>query len=632
MMLRTLFCAENLRLTIGEQLIFDDAALSVAEGERVALIGRNGTGKTTLLKIMAGGDAPLDARIARERELRSAFMPQEFQLEENLSTRENISRGLVWFHELLKKYENPLPPAEHERIESLLTLHDAWLPGHKVDEIMEKLRLRDTPLPVSGCSGGEKRRIALARAIVAEPDLLLLDEPTNHLDVETIEWIEEFFSSWRGTGVFVTHDRRFLDRIATRIVELDHGKLYSYPGSYADYLAGRAERLEAADAQENRRQCFLRREIEWVRRSPKARMKRNMGRLRRYEETAALSGPVRDEEIDLVIPEGPRLGNLTLELKNVSFGFGSRSILKNFDFEFLPGCRLGVVGPNGAGKTTFLKLITGELHPDAGEIRVASTVQFNYVDQSKEVLSEEKSVIDEIGGGVSTVQLGRETISVRSYLRRFLFDEKRVNTRIDRLSGGEKARLALAKAFLRGGNFLLLDEPTNDLDLSSLRLLEEALLSFDGCLIIVSHDRYFLNRVATHILGFDGRGGSFFTPGDYDYYLEKKNELAARTAEEEKKSAPPSPAARTAPAAPAPKTKKKLTWKEERELEGMESAIEEAEQKVAEYEALFSSPDFFSAHGADAPKLRQEFEEAQKHVACLYARWEELEKKAASDK
>ena len=303
----------------------------------------------------------------------------------------------------------------------------------------------------------------------------------------------------------------------------------------------------------------------------------------------------------------------------------------NFAKDLRPGSVIALIGPLGAGKTTFLKLITGELRPDAGEIRVASTVQFNYVDQSKEVLSESKSIIEEIGCGVSTVQLGRETISVRSYLRRFLFDEKRVNTRIDRLSGGEKARLALAKAFLRGGNFLLLDEPTNDLDLSSLRLLEEALLSFNGCLIIVSHDRYFLNRVATHILGFDGRGGSFFTPGDYDYYLEKRNELAARTAEEEKKSAPSSPATRQVPAPGAPKTKKKLTWKEERELEGMESAIEEAEKKVAGYETLFSSPDFFSAHGADAPKLKEEFEEAQKRVACLYARWEELEKKAAAD-
>ena len=319
--------------------------------------------------------------------------------------------------------------------------------------------------------------------------------------------------------------------------------------------------------------------------------------------------------------QGPRLGNMTLELKDVSLSFGERNIIKNFNFEFAPGCRLGVVGPNGAGKTTFLRLVTGDLAPDSGVVRVAPTVQFNYVDQSRVILDGNKSVLDEIGQGVSTVQLGSETISVWTYLRRFLFDERRINTRVDRLSGGEKARLALAKVLLNGGNFLLLDEPTNDLDLSSLRLLEEALLDFNGCLIAVSHDRYFLNRISTHILGFDGDGNSFFTPGDYDYYLEKRPQPAVNEVKE--KVVPP----KAVPAQPA--AKKKLTYKEQKELEGMEDAVAAAEEKVAEYEALFSSPDFFQTHGGESARLQSEFEEAQKKVASLYSRWEELETKAA---
>ena len=618
---RNLFTVENLNLCIGEQIIFDDAALSAFEGERIAVIGRNGTGKTTLLKVIAGIEIPLDTKIAKERDLRIAVMPQDFQLDESLSARENIRKGLEWFYELQHLYESKLPIAEHEKIEELLNRYEAWHLEHKLDEIMEKLHLRDEDAPITNASGGEKRRIALARAIISEPDLLLLDEPTNHLDVETIEWIENFLAAWRGTAIFITHDRRFLDKIATRVVELDHGKIYSYPGNYADYLAGRAERLEAADAQENRRQSFLRREIEWVRRSPKARMKRNMGRLRRYEEIAAQSGPPKDEEIDLVIPRGPRMGNLILDMKDVSLSFGEREIIRNFNFEFSPGCRLGVVGPNGAGKTTFLKLITGALAPDSGTIRVAPTVQFNYVDQSRVLLDESKSVLEEISEGLSSVQLGSETISVWTYLRRFLFDERRINTKIDRLSGGEKARLALAKVLLKGGNFLLLDEPTNDLDLSSLRLLEEALLDFNGCLIAVSHDRYFLNRISTHILGFDGDGNAFFTPGDYDYYLEKRPRKVQSEVKETPKSATPPPP-------PAP-VKKKLSYKEQKELDGMEERIAAAEEKVSEYENMFSSPDFFSTHGSDSARLQQEFEEAQKELASLYSRWEELEAKAA---
>lgn len=614
---RVLFSAENLQLTIGRQVIFNGAELACHEGERIALIGRNGCGKSTLLRIIAGEEEPSDGLIARERNLRIALMPQELALDESRSALDNIRDGLAWIDELHRRYESALPPAEHEWIERQLNRCDGWQPERKLEAIAGQLRIADAAVPLAKLSGGEKRRVALARAIIAEPDLLMLDEPTNHLDVSTIEWIEEFLGNWRGTCLFVTHDRYFLDRLATRILELDHGKIYSYNGSYADYLASRAEREAIEDVMEGKRRKFLRDEIEWVRRSPKARLRRNVGRLKHFESIAAQSGPERDSEMELVIPRAPRLGNQTVQFKDVSLRFGERSILEHFDFEFTPGCRLGVAGPNGIGKTTFLRLATGELAPTSGEVKIAPTVQFNYIDQTRLVLDENKTVAEEIGEGLSTIQLGTETITIWGYLKRFLFEDERINTRIQYLSGGEKARLTLAKILKRGGNFLILDEPTNDLDLSSLRLLEEALLDFDGCLVTVSHDRYFLNRVSTHILGFDETGRWFFTPGDYDYYLAKRPRPAA--------AAPPAPAPAPVPAPTPRRDACKLSYKEKKELDTIENTISEAESEVAELEETFGQPDFFARHGTEIPALQEKLAQAQTRVKELYARWEYLE-------
>lgn len=623
-----LWAAEELSLSIGRQTLYDNTEFSIAGGERVGLVGRNGSGKSTLFRLITGEELPGGGSITRARELRVALLPQEFRLDGSSTIAENVAEGLAWFRELQHKFETiSVNSPEHAAIDHQLMLHDGWNLDNKLDLVLEKLGLSDRDRLCGTLSGGEQRRVALARAIVAEPDLLLLDEPTNHLDVGTVEWIENFLADYRGSCLFITHDRCFLDRISTRIVELSHGKFYSYQGSYTDFLAAKAERETREDTAEEKRRSFLRSEIEWVRRSPKARLKRNLGRMKRFDEIAARSGPIRDSDMELLIPAASRLGNKTVELKNVSLSFGSRKIIDDFSFEFEAGSRIGIVGPNGIGKSTLLKIITGALVPDRGEAIAAPTVEFNYIDQSRLVLDPEKSVLEEIGEGVENVQLGTEKISVWGYLKRFLFEDERINTKIKYLSGGERARLTLAKILKQGGNFLILDEPTNDLDLSSLRLLEEALLSYSGCLLVVSHDRYFLNRVCTGILTFDPGGKIVYTPGDYDYSLEKRRERRA--------AAEPVPVRETAKtsAAPAPapaRTPRKLSFKENRELEGMEEAVTAAEEKIAEIEACFGDPDFFEKYGSRSAELQRELDAARAEAARLYQRWEELENKRAT--
>ncbi len=623
-----LWAAEELSLSIGRQTLYDNTEFSIAGGERVGLVGRNGSGKSTLFRLITGEELPGGGSITRARELRVALLPQEFRLDGSRTIAENVAEGLAWFRELQHKFETiSVNSPEHAAIDHQLMLHDGWNLDNKLDLVLEKLGLTDRDRLCGTLSGGEQRRVALARAIVAEPDLLLLDEPTNHLDVGTVEWIENFLADYRGSCLFITHDRCFLDRISTRIVELSHGKFYSYQGSYADFLAAKAERETREDIAEEKRRSFLRSEIEWVRRSPKARLKRNLGRMKRFDEIAARSGPIRDSDMELLIPTATRLGNKTVELKNISLSFGDRKIIDDFSFEFEAGSRIGIVGPNGIGKSTLLKIITGALVPDRGEAIAAPTVEFNYIDQSRLVLDPEKSVLEEIGEGVENVQLGTEKISVWGYLKRFLFEDERINTKIKYLSGGERARLTLAKILKQGGNFLILDEPTNDLDLSSLRLLEEALLSYGGCLLVVSHDRYFLNRVCTGILTFDPGGKIVYTPGDYDYSLEKRRERRAAAEpvpvrETAKTSAAPSPAPTRAP--------RKLSFKENRELEGMEEAVTAAESKIAEIEACFGDPDFFEKYGSRSAELQRELDAARAEAARLYQRWEELENKRAT--
>ncbi len=618
---KVIFSADGLSLSIGTQQLLDDTGMTVHEGERIALVGRNGAGKSTFLRIITGEETGSNGKIIYARDLRINFLKQDFSLDESRTVYENIHDGLEYFIKLLHKYEIlPLNSSEHVRLEQEINKHNTWNPEQRMREIMTRLNTPDPDRKCDTLSGGEKRRVALARTVVSEPDLLLLDEPTNHLDTETITWIEDYLAAYRGTCIFITHDRYFLDRVATRVVELNNGKLYSYDGSYAEFLEGKAEREYKEDAKDAKRRKFLRSEIDWVSRSPKARLRRNLGRLKRFNEAASQSNVQRIDDIELIIPEAARLGNKVVELKDVSLRFNGVTYIPKFNFEFEAGCKIGIVGRNGTGKTSLLKIITKQLLPTTGRAEVASTVEFNYVDQGRLKLNPERTVFEEIGEGTEFVKLGKERISIWSYLKRFLFEDERIKTQIKYLSGGEKGRLILAKILKQGGNFLILDEPTNDLDLATLRLLEEALAQYRGCVIVVSHDRYFLNRVCSGIIAFEGDGKVIYSLGDYDYYLEKRkgHDKKITSTVSAKASFPH----------PLPKEKtKKLSYKEQREFDSMEDRVMKLEVKIKYIETMFVDPDFFRKHGNAATELQNELTDLKEQLDKCYDRWEELENK-----
>jgi len=616
-----LWSGEKLNLAVGSQILLKEAEFCIGSGERTALIGRNGCGKSTFLRIVAGTEKPASGTISTARNCRIACMPQDAGDIAGKTVGGTVREGLAFFEELLARYDR-LPPSSPEaaHLEHMLTLHQAWNIGNKLETMLGKLAL-DPERPLEELSGGEMRRVLLARTLAAEPDLLLLDEPTNHLDVDTVGWMENILSSCRGACLFVTHDRFFLDRIATRIVELAGGTFFSCAGSYADFLEAKEAHIHAEDAETEKREKFLRLEIDWVRRSPKARLRRNLGRLRRFEELSSAEAPKREGDVELILPAPPRLGNKVVELKNVSFAIGGRQLIRDFSCEFPAGSKTGVVGPNGIGKTTLLKLITGSLAPDAGTISVADTVKFNYVDQSRIALDPEKTAAEAVAGDCDSVQIDGAWISVRSYLRRLLFDDERINSKVKYLSGGEKARLLLAVVLKQGGNFLVLDEPTNDLDIPTLRVLEESLRRWSAPVIVVSHDRYFLDRVCGRILSFDPEDGITLWNGDYDYFVFKQAERRAASPEKKPPAAPPP--ARERPRKPA----EKLSYKEERELEGMEDAVLQAEETVAALEREFTAPDFYTTRAKEAPLMQAKLDAARAELDRLYARWEELEKK-----
>jgi ATP-binding cassette subfamily F protein uup len=617
---KVIFAGENLSYRIGNQCLLNDAAISVHDEDRVGLVGRNGSGKSTLLKILAGREQPQSGQTAFARNLRVAFMPQEFSIDENLSVYDNVKLGLHYFQDLLNQYETlPAHSAEHDKIEAAIKHYNAWNLQHKIATVIEKLNLPDQNRICTSLSGGEKRRVAFAQSVIGEPDLLLLDEPTNHLDTDTIIWIENFLTSYRGACVFVTHDRYFLDSVATRIIELCDGKLYSYDSGYANFIEIKAEREYAQDEQESKRQAFIRAEAEWVRRSPKARLKRNMGRMKRYDEIVTLPSPIRERDINLVIPVASRLGNKVVDLDNISLSYEEDvPLFRKFSYEFNAGMRVGIVGRNGCGKTSLLKLITGAIAPNSGTVTIADTVDFNYIDQNRISLNHNNTVFDEIGDGSPTTLVGNDKVSVWTYLRRFLFTDERINTRIDRLSGGERARLLLAKILKKGGNFLILDEPTNDLDLATLRLLEESLISYSGCLVVVSHDRYFLNRICTDIIAIEDDGTVITSVGDYDYYLSRRVQVSQPKNEKTKH---PENTNKGSAA-----TIRKLKFSEKKELDNIENYIATAENEIRRIEKIFSEPDFFTKFGNQSNQLQNELNSARQGLDALYHRWDELEK------
>ena len=485
-------------------------------------------------------------------------------------------------------------------------------------------------------SGGEQRRAALCRAIISRPDLLILDEPTNHLDTESIEWLAEYLENYPAAFLLVTHDRYFLDRLTNNIVELANGRVFWHEGNYTDYLLAKAERDAASEIVEHKRQMFLQRELEWVRQGPRAQRSKAKNRFERYDSVAAEKAPELDRDIDLVIPPPPPLGNRIADLVNVGIELGGRRLFSGLTHDFKAGQRIGITGRNGLGKTTLLKVILGQLAPTEGTIKIGQLTQFNYVDQGRLQLNDERTVLDEVSDGAEFVLFGNEHLSLRGYLKRFLFTDERIVTQVKYLSGGERSRLLLARILKNGGNFLILDEPTNDLDLATLRVLEEALIAFPGVVLVVSHDRYFLNRVCTGILAFEGEGRVTYSVGDYDYYAEKRQRAEAVAASRQSAAvvSPNKPAALPRDAATTKPTNKprKLSFKETRELEGMEAVVVAAEENIARIEGLFLEPDFHRKHGQRTHELTAELAAEKERVATLYERWQELEAIRAATK
>jgi ATP-binding cassette subfamily F protein uup len=621
----TILNATEITVRYNERAVLDAATLAIDEGQRIGLVGRNGCGKTTFLKILAGLLAPDSGEVTRRHDLVVSYLSQDFMLDPAQDVRGNVRSGARHVLDLIAEFE-ALPPdsRRHEELEHRIQALEGWTLDSRIEAALSHLNCPPGDRQVDTLSGGEKRRVALARAIVSRPDFLLLDEPTNHLDPESIEWVAAFLENFNGTFLVVTHDRYFLDRVVNRMVELCDGQFWWHDGNYTDYLLDKAERQAADAVVEHKRQMFLRKELDWVRTGPRAQRSKAKNRFERYYDTAAQTGPPAEEDMELVIPPPPQLGNRTVEVSNLGITLGERRLFSGFSFNFENGRRMGICGRNGLGKTTLLKMLIGELPPTEGTLKIGPLTKFNYVDQARLQLNDERTVLDEASDGTEFVIWGDSRISVRSYLKRFLFADDRIATQVRKLSGGERSRLLLAKILKAGGNFLILDEPTNDLDLPTLRVLEEALVAFPGAVCVVSHDRYFLNRVCTDILAFEGDGLIHHSAGDYDYYLEKKERQAAPVPKP--KVAEKAYLALNEQPKPAKTGKpRKLSYKEQRELEGMEAQIQTVDAEIARIEALFVQPDFHRTHGTETDQLVADLAAARTRLAQLYARWEELD-------
>jgi len=520
--------------------ILRDISLSFFPGAKIGVLGLNGSGKSTLLRIMAGVDTNHDGEARPQPGIKIGFLPQEPQLDPKKDVRGNIVEAVAetkalldQFNAISEKFSEPMDEdAMNKLLEKQAALQEkidaagAWELERKLEIAADALRLPPWDADVTKLSGGERRRVALCRLLLSQPDMLLLDEPTNHLDAESVAWLERFLHDYPSTVVAVTHDRYFLDNVAGWILELDRGHGIPWKGNYSSWLEQKGKRLETEEKQETARMKAMKQELEWVRTNPKGRHAKSKARLARYEELASQEYQKRNETKEIFIPPGPRLGDLVVEAKNLTKGFGDRLLIDGLNFNLPRGGIVGVIGPNGAGKTTLFRMITGREKPDAGELRVGPTVQLAYVDQSRDALDGAKTVWQEISGGHDIIQLGKTEVPSRAYCGRFNFRGNDQQKFVKDLSGGERNRVHLAKLLKSGGNLLLLDEPTNDLDVETLRALEEALLDFGGCAVIISHDRWFLDRIATHMLAFEDDSKVVWFEGNYaDYEADKKRRL-----------------------------------------------------------------------------------------------------------
>jgi ATP-binding cassette ChvD family protein len=510
--------------------ILRDISLGFYYGAKIGVLGLNGAGKSTLLRIIAGKDDGYTGEVVFSPGYTVGLLEQEPYLDPNKTVRQVVEEAVQPLADALRKFDEVSakfsePDADFDalieeqgRLQDFLDRHDAWTLDSRLELAMEALRCPPGDTPVSVLSGGERRRVALTRLLLTEPDILLLDEPTNHLDAESVAWLERHLQQYKGTVIAVTHDRYFLDNVAGWILELDRGYGIPWKGNYSSWLEQKEERLRREEKAESKRLRTLERELEWIRMSPRARQAKGKARYTAYENLLSQEAEKRREDLEIYIPPGPRLGNQVIEFESVSKGYGERLLIDNLTLSIPPGSIVGVIGPNGAGKSTLLKLITGQEKPDSGQIRLGETVKLAYVDQSRETLDPEKTVFEEISGGEEEIVLGGRRRNARAYVASFNFLGSDQQKKVGVLSGGERNRVHLAKTLRSGGNVILLDEPTNDLDVNTLRALEEALVNFAGCAVVVSHDRWFLDRVATHILAFEGDSQVRFFEGNWSEY------------------------------------------------------------------------------------------------------------------
>jgi ATP-binding cassette ChvD family protein len=513
------------------RIILDDIWISFYPGAKIGVLGPNGAGKSSLLRIMAGVDQEFQGEAWAHKGTRIGYLPQEPELDPSLDVRGNVERAVQAQRDALNEFnaislQFAEPDADFDalmarqgKLQEYIDQHDLWNLDNKIDVAMDALRLPPGDWPVTNLSGGEKRRVALCKILLEEPDMLLLDEPTNHLDAESVAWLEHHLERFPGTVVAITHDRYFLDNVAQWILELDRGKGVPYEGNYSGWLEQKQQRLALEEKQASARQKTLQRELEWVRMSPRARQAKNKARLQAYEELASEAGNDRVMQNEIIIPPAPRLGNDVVRAKGLRKAYGDKLLFDDLNFDLPRAGIVGIIGPNGAGKTTLFRMINGLEQPDAGTLTIGETVSISYQDQQR-TLEGKRTLWEEISGGRETIPVGKRELNSRAYAASFNFKGADQQKLVANLSGGERNRLHLAKTVMQGGNLLLLDEPTNDLDVDTLRALEEAVLDFSGCAVIISHDRWFLDRVATHILAFEGDSEVVWFEGNYGAYIE----------------------------------------------------------------------------------------------------------------
>ncbi|MFP2910610.1 ABC-F family ATP-binding cassette domain-containing protein [Pyxidicoccus sp. 3LFB2] len=641
----TLLRAANVQLSFGSRTVFQGLTFTIEEGERVGLVGVNGSGKSSLMKILAGAAKPDTGELQLRRGARVTYLPQEPEFPEGATVASELSvseaplkEALAAHAELGKRMETA-PVEEHEKLmEQFSALSDrieqmgGWGTEHHAKTLLDRLGVKDWDRPVAQLSGGLRKRVSIARALLTRPDLLLLDEPTNHLDADTTDWLEEELDKLPGALLLVTHDRYFLDGLVDRIVEIQPGEgVTSYPGNYQAYLEQKLVAQENSEIAQHKRERWIAQEVAWLRRGPEARRTKSKARIDRAQKLMAEKGFQRPKVADLRVAAAPRLGHTVIEAEGLQKSFGERKVLSGVDFRLQRGERVGLVGPNGVGKTTFLRVLLGETPPDGGKLVIGKNTKVAYYDQQRAQLDLEATVYESASQGEDWVILGDQKVALRDYLDDLLFPVPMQRMKVKALSGGERNRLLLARLFLEGANVLVLDEPTNDLDIVTLNILERLLLDFGGSTLLVTHDRYFLDKVATSILTFEGGGRVTRYEGNYAMYRRLKEQAEAQAATASAAKPAPKKEEPPASAAAAPKAARKpgkLSYKDQRELEGMEAAIEAAETKKAELEAQLADPAVYS-NGSKVAEVNKALETTASEVDRLYARWQELQDLAA---